>query len=224
MKNQNSKVKSEVKGLDFLGLGLYAFGGLGMEALYAYLLEPAVYGVPMESFTVGQTICHWILTCITWGIFAYILIRKAEGKYQFPILKKGSAMHIWQWAACLLFIVLAFGIDYASWGGFKVYLELVRRGPLLFIFQYIYYLFETMLFLLIIVFGQKACEVWFKRINIPYGGLICGLTWGLAHIFTKDLLTGLLGMALGAAMGSVYLLVNRDLKKAYVMLFLMFVL
>ena len=81
-----------------------------------------------------------------------------------------------------------------------------------------------MLFLLIIVFGQKACEVWFQRTNIPYGGIICGLTWGLAHVFTKNLLTGLLGLALGFAMGGVYLLVNRDLRKAYVVLFLMFVL
>lgn len=43
-------------------------------------------------------------------------------------------------------------------------------------------------------------------------------------MFTKDLLTGLLGIGLGFAMGSVYLLVNRDIKKAYVLLFLLFVL
>lgn len=180
MKNQN-----KVKGSDFLGLGLYAFAGLGMEVIYAYLLEPALYGVPMENFSAGQTICHWILTCITWGIFAWVLIRKAEGKYQFPILEKGSAMPAWQWGVCILAVALAFAVDYADWGGFKVYLEYVRRGPLLFIFQYIYYLFETMLFLLIIVFGQKACEVWFKRTNIPYGGIICGLTWGLPMFLRK---------------------------------------
>lgn len=226
MQNQNKKMKtkSEVKGSDFLGLALYAFMGLGMEVIYAYFLEPILYGTPMESWSADQTISHWILTCITWGIFAYVLIRKAEGKYQFPIMAKGNVMHLWQWGLCLLFLILAFGMDYADWGGFKIYLEFVRRGPLLFVFQYIYYAFETMLFLLIIVFGQKACEVWFQRTNIPYGGIICGLTWGLAHVFTKNLLTGLLGLALGFAMGGVYLLVNRDLRKAYVVLFLMFVL
>lgn len=81
-----------------------------------------------------------------------------------------------------------------------------------------------MLFLLIIVFGQKACEVWFRRKNLPYGKVICGLTWGLAHVFTKDPLTGLLGLALSFAMGYAYLLMNRDMKKAYGVLFLMFVL
>lgn len=222
--NERTKIMPGRRGSDFLGLGLCAFAGLGMEGIYAYLLEPILYGVSMEGFTAGQTVCHWILTCITWGIFAYVLVRKAEGKYQFPILSEGEAVRPWQWGLCLLLLVLAFGLDYADWGGFKVYLEFVRRGPLLFIFQYIYYAFETMLFLLIIVFGQKACEVWFQKANIPYGGIVCGMTWGLAHIFTKDLLTGLLGLALGFAMGGVYLLVNRDLKKAYVMLFFMFVL
>lgn len=213
-----------MKGSDFLWLAMDAFGGLGLEVVYAFWLEPAVYGVPMEEFTPGQTILHWILTCVTWGIVAYVLIRKAKGKYRFPILDKGKEMRIWQWGLCALFLAIAFWIDYVSWGGFKVYLEFVRRGPLLFVFQYMYYMFETMLFLLIIVFGQRACELWFRKGTVPYGGILCGLTWGLAHLFTKDLSTGLLGIVIGFAMGSVYLLVNRDFRKAYVLLFLLFVL
>ena len=226
MKNHKDKTSknSTISGGDHFSLGLIAFGGLGMEVLYAYLLEPVLYGASMENWSTTQMIIHWVLTCITWGIFVFALIRKAEGSYQFPILKKGDPMRLWQWGLCLVLVFLAFLADYISWGGFKVHLELERNGILLFLFQYIYYAFETMLFLLIIVFGQKACEVWFRRPDIPYGGIICGLTWGLAHVFTKDLGTGLLGLILGFAMGGGYLLVNRDLKKAYGLLFLMFVL
>lgn len=216
--------KEKITGGDYLSLGLYAFAGLGMEVLYAYWLEPVIYNAPMQDWSDIQTIAHWILTCITWGIFAFILIRRSGKKYQLALLEKGKAISLWQMGLCTLFILLAFIMDYISWGGFKVYLEYVNKGFLLFAFQYLYYAFETMLFLLIIVFGQKACEVWFRREKIPYGGIICGLTWGLAHIFTKNLLTGFLGIALGFAMGSVYLLVNRDFKKAYVVLFFMFVL
>lgn len=222
MKTDESK--HTITGFDFLSLGLYAFAGLGMEVIYAYLLEPNIYGASMDSWSAAQTILHWILTCITWGIFAIVLIQKAEGNYQFPILKKGNAMALWQRGLCGLFLVMALFMDYIDWGGFKIYLEFVRRGPLLFIFQYIYYAFETMLFLLIIVFGQKACELWFRKQAIPYGGIVCGLTWGLAHIFTKNFVTGLQGLVLGFIMGSVYLLVNRDLKKAYGVLFFLFVL
>lgn len=222
MKTKNNTEK--MTGMSYLNLALYAFMGLGMEVVYAYVAEPFLYGVPMQEFSSGQLIAHWIITCVTWGLFAHVLVKKSGEKYQFPLLIKGEPMRYWQWGVCLLFVVLAFWVDYKSWGGFKVYLEFIRRGPLLFLFQYLYYIFETMLFLLIIVFGQKACETWFHKTGFPYGGIICGMTWGLAHIFTKDFLTGILGLLLGFAMGSVYLLVNRDLKKAYVFLFFMFIL
>lgn len=218
------KGKTKITGMDYLGLGLYAFGGLGMEVLYAYLLEPVLYGAPMQEWTSGQTIIHWILTCITWGIFAVVLIRTSGTKYQFPLTKKGDKLNLIRVGVCVLFIAVAFGVDYMIWDGFKVYLEYAGKGLLLFTFQYIYYAFETMLFLLIIVFGQKACEVWFHKESFPFGGIICGVTWGLAHLFTKDILTGITGIFLGVALGSVYLVVNRDLRKAYVVMFLMFVL
>ena len=215
---------SKNKGTDYLWLGLYAFCGLGMEALYAYLLEPLLYGAPMQEWSVLQIILHWTVTCITWGLFAAVLIRKSGTKYHYPLTEKGQTMSLPRVALCIVFIIVAFVIDYVSWGGFKVYLEYVNKGLLLFVFQYIYYAFETMLFLLIIVFGQKACEVWLGKENLPYGGIVCGLTWGLAHVFTKNVLTGLFGVLLGVALGSVYLVVNRDLRKAYVVMFLMFVL
>lgn len=221
---RDRKMIEREAGMDYLGLGLWAFGGLGMEVLYAYLLEPVLYGGQMQEWSTAQTILHWILTCVTWGIFAAVLIRKSGTKYDFPLTDKGAKMTLVRVGVCLVFIAAAFWIDYMSWDGFKVYLEFKRRGPLLFGFQYIYYAFETMLFLLIIVFGQKACEVWFHRENFPFGGMICGLTWGLAHMFTKDILTGILGLLLGVALGSAYLVVNRDLRRAYVVMFLMFVL
>lgn len=226
MKNQvnTDEKKQEIKGSSYLTLGLYAFAGLGMEALYAFLIEPALYGTAMENWNAGQTIIHWCLTCITWGIFAFVLIKKARQRYEFDLLKKGAPLKPWQWGLCLLLIALAFWQSYNSWGGFKVYLEFSRRGPLLFAFQYLYYAFETMLFLLIILFGQKACEVWFHKEGFPFGGVLCGLTWGLGHILTKDFATGIMGAALGFAFGCVFLLVNRDLKKAYLILLVMFLL
>ena len=219
-----NNAEKKIKGMDYLGLGVYAFGGLGMEVLYAYLLEPMLYGGPMQEWSPTQIIIHWILTCITWGIFAAVLIHTSETKYHFSLMEKGDKMTFFKTALCFIFIVVAFWVDYMNWGGFKVYLEYAGKGLLLFTFQYIYYAFETMLFLLIIIFGQKACEVWFHKENFPFGGIICGLTWGLAHMFTKNILTGILGLFLGVALGSVYLIVNRDLKKAYVVMFLMFVL
>lgn len=46
-------MEKEYKGMDYLSLGMYAFMGLGMEVLYAFWLEPLLYGVPMEEFSVA---------------------------------------------------------------------------------------------------------------------------------------------------------------------------
>lgn len=43
-------MKEKVKGWDYLSLALLAFGGLGIEVVYAYLLEPLVYGVHMQEW------------------------------------------------------------------------------------------------------------------------------------------------------------------------------
>ena len=223
-RSASDAMERKITGKDYLWLGLYAFCGLGVEAVYAYLLEPILYGAPMQEWSTVQIIIHWIITCVTWGLFAAALIKKSGSKYNYPLTEKRQKMSKQGVVLCIVFIAAAFLIDYIDWNGFKVYLEYVNKGLLLFIFQYIYYAFETMLFLLIIVFGQKACEVWFGRENFPYGGIVCGLTWGLAHVFTKNLLAGLMGIVLGVALGSVYLVVKRDLKKAYVVMFLMFVL
>lgn len=217
--------KKKITGWDFLSLALIAFGGLGMEVLYAFFLEPMIYGAGMKEWTTGQTLLHWTITCLTWGGFGWYVIRTAKKDCEFDLLESGKKMKPWQWAALLAAVFFALGMSYVSWDGFKIIIEFQKNGLLKFVFQYIYYLFETMLFALIIILGQKAFETWFHRENIPYGGIFCGLTWGLAHIFTKgSVFTGLSGLLLGFLMGGVYLLVNRDSKKAYLVLCLMFIL
>lgn len=212
-----------VKGWDYFCLALYAFGGLGLEALLAFVIEPFLYGSQMDEWSVAQNIFHWIITCILWGIVCVWLIKLSKNRYGFDIMNKSEKMKIWQWIlviGCVIFMLI---VSYFDWNGFKVVKEYNSKGLLRFIFQYIYYLFETGLFMLIIVFGQKACEKWFKNERIPYGGIVVALTWGLAHIFTKgDILVGLISALGGFVFGFVYLLVNRDIKKTFLLLFIMF--
>ena len=218
-------MEKETKGINYLFLGLYAFAGLGIEVIYAFFLEPLIYGRSMEDWNVTQHVIHWIVTCITWGIITIILLKESKSKYKFDLFNSKGKMKIWQWVCVIVCIVLSLCISYWNWNGFKVYIEYKSNGLIKFIFQYIYYFFETALFTLILIFGQKAFEVWFKKENVPYGGILLAITWGLAHIFTKgDIMIGLLSALLGFSYGIVYLLVNRDIKKTLPILFVMFML
>lgn len=218
-------MEKKVSGWSFLLLSISAFGGLGLEAIYAYLLEPIIYGQQMQEWNTMQSIIHWIITCITWGIVAFWLFKTSKKNYQFDLMVKGTKMNIWQWVGLLLCVAFNLTINYLDWNGFKIIITYQRFGALKFTFQYLYYAVETILFMLIIVFAQKAFEVWFKRPNIPYGGIICGITWGFVHAFTKGCLwIGIEGIIIGFTYGVVYLLLNRDIKRTYPILFIMFML
>lgn len=211
-------------GLDFLVLALLAFGGIGLEVILALGIEPILYGAQLGEWSTLQNILHWTITSALWGGVAYLLVRNAKKKYDFDIFKKGEKLKLWKWLLIAVFIVLSLMISYKDWNGSKVIKEFVFNGWLKFIFQYIYYIFETVLVTLILVFAQKAFEKWFHKENIPYGGIAIALTWGIGHFFTKDIMTGIVCMISGFAFGSVYLLTNRDIRKTFPIVLAMFVL
>lgn len=217
-------LKEQGKGWIYFIYAMLAFAGLGIEVLLAFLIEPFIYGCQMNEWSVIQNISHWVITCICWGLICFLLIKNTKTKYGFDIFRRQTKMKLWQWCAVAVIFVIMLVDSYIDWNGSKVLKELHYNGWLKFIFQYIYYVFETGLVLLIIVFGQKAFEKWFHNdgnVPIPYGGILTGLTWGLVHILTKGSFTMWIS---GIVYGITYLLVNRDVKKAYIWILLMFVL
>ncbi len=219
------QIMNKKMGWNFLKLAITAFGGLGIELLYAFFLEPFLFGAQMESWSNGQSIAHWILTCATWGMVSIWLIQLAKKNYSLDILSVREALQTWQWIAVLTLLAISVIIQYFDWGGLKIVMEFQHLDAIMFLFQYLYYAFETVLFMMIIVFGQKACEIWLGHEKIPYGGILCGLTWGLGHILSKgSLIIGLHGFLWGLLLGVAYLVVNKDIRKAWIVMFLIFVL
>ncbi len=227
MKNQKVTVGKKdiiISGWSFFYLALYAFGGLGVEVILALGIEPAIYRVSMNEWATSQNISHWVITCVLWGLIGYIIIKIAKKRYKFNLFQSPQKMKTWQWILVFVCVVFSLFLSYIDWNGSKIVKEFAYNGWLKFIFQYIYYLFEASLFMLIIVFSQKAFEIWFKNDRIPYGGITVALTWGLSHIFTRGSLTaGLLTSLSGFMYGIVYLLVNKDVRKAYLILLIMFI-
>lgn len=217
--------EKKIKGMDYMWLALTAFGGLGLEIFYAYLLEPMIYGCEMQDWKTWHTLIHWTITCITWLIVAMYTVKSARKDCGFNLFEKHEPVKLWQWCACALCAAVCLSSTYIDWGGSKLLIEFEQLGALKFTFQYIYYLFEVILFMLIIVYGQKAFEVWFKKPNIPYGGILVALTWGMGHWLTKGTLAAGLYTAFGGfCFGVVYLILNRNIKWTYAALCIIFIL
>jgi len=223
-----NKALTKEKGWKYFLLSLGAFLGMCTEFIYQYGMEPLVFGgsTSYDSAAWQQILC-WVIICLTWGTIAYLLIRTAKNKLGFDVFIKGEKMKLWAILVALLLIVLSGGTKWLASGVFKPVSEFQDHGALIFTFQYIYYIFETLMFLLIIVFGQKAFELWTNKRRVPWGGIICGLTFGAIHIISSgqfNLVLGIYATVLGILFGVAYLLANRDFRKSYIILFLMFVL
>lgn len=214
----------KVTGFDYLWLALYTVAGFCFELLLVFIEQ--LIGIDINNCTSLQMIIHWIITIIAWALIGLLITKIGKKTINFDIWQNNKEkLKIWQIVAIILCFVINITVKYIDWNGFKIIQEFQSRGALLFIFQYLYYIAEGFLISLVIVYGQKACETWFKKENIPYGGIVLGLTWGLGHILSKGSITiGLLSAVAGILFGAVYLLVNRDYKKAFLIITLLFML
>ena len=195
-----------------------------MELVLSFFIEPVLYGASMQGWSLIQNIFHWILTCAIWGIVAYSIVCLSKKRYGFDIMKNTCKLNMYQYCLVFFVIILSLVSSYIDWDGFKVVKEFNHNGLIKFIFQYIYYSFEVMLMTLVLIFGQKAFELWFKRERVPYGGIILAFTWGAAHFITKGFFTGILCIVISFVFGIIYLVVKGDVRKLYPILWVMFIL
>ena len=217
-------MEKKITGADYLYLALYAFAGIGLELVLVGVIEP-LFGVTLKTYTTLQNIIRWVVMCVIWLLVGLFLISLASKKYDFNLWETKSKLKGWQYIGVVICLVVSIATHYLDWEGFKPLLEFQRLGALKFIFQYLYYIFEAFLISLIVIFGQKACEKWFKNEAIPYGGIVLALTWGLMHIVSKgSVAVGLLSAFGGFLYGAAYLVVGKDYKKALPLMCLMFVL
>lgn len=195
---------------------------------YTYILKTIGFPLTIEQ----EGIINWSFDCLLYTIAIFSILKFSKQKTNFSIFdykEKPSLLNICFAAFCLLCTIL---LSALSWGQFRPIAELlnwvriggVLGGIIFFIGQYIYYILETVLFLFIIAFGQQASDILFKTKVIPWGGIFCAILWGLIHIPLHGFSAGLITTFQAVIYGIAYLLMKRNVKFAYPLIFMMFVL
>ena len=70
------RMKNRLKdGFDYLSYGLWVFAVIGFELLQTYAVEYNLYKTDFKGYTPAQSIIHWVITCIAWGIGAYLIMK-----------------------------------------------------------------------------------------------------------------------------------------------------
>ncbi len=219
---------------EYLWYGLYAFAGFGLE-LVLQMFE-GMLGLEDGVFS---HCLHLGLTSLLWGMMSFLLYQSSKRKLKFnimngnlvtegftensqgriSILKKQNIIIV------LLLMLAALVCKFFVVGGVKLLMEYNNLGLIRFIFQYIYYIFEVMLIILSIAFGQKFFEEVVKKsdVIIPFGGLFLACTWGLMHILTQDFATGIYAFGMAVVYGMVYVLLNKNAGYAYLLNLILFI-
>lgn len=202
---------------DSIGYALYAFGGLGLEVILM-TIETNVYGQSSGAWSVMEQMMHWIVISFIWGCVGMILAKQLPAIPRRKINAKNFIP-----AVAIVFVSVIYTT--ISWNGFKPVIEFSNLGAGRFFAQYVYYAFESLLIVLIVAHGQTALENWLGKTKwIPYGGILLAATWGLVHISTQDIATGIFSVIQALLFGSIYMVLNKDFKISYIAIALMFML
>lgn len=226
------------KGLACIGLGLLLILLLCMDVA-VFCLEHVLYGdIMTNGMTVWQHCLHFVVICAVWGSGCTAVYRLAKGKALLPDLQdKGKPLSGSR--VFLLFLIAAAGILFMSLDmpGLSLRLKPLselrhflerygRAGAAAFLLQHLYYLFESIIILFLIVFGQQGGELLFpfrRTRKVLWGGIFCAMTWGMLHGLTKDWETAVFCILLSVFFNLSYLAADRRLIPAYLAVAAIFV-
>ena len=126
------------QGLDFLSQSLEAFAVIGFELLLTYAIEYNLYGYnDWRSYAPWQSILHWTLTCIAWGLGGLYVIKECARKSDIDLIKSfrqkslfqgAKEMSLFQWILLVTGTVLGLISTWIDWGGSKVLREFEHNG------------------------------------------------------------------------------------------------
>lgn len=220
------------KGFTCIGLGLFLTATLCMDIILV-LLETAVYTSSSAARPLWQHCFHFILICCIWGAGSVLAYHLADRHSLLPASGNGrkypSRSHI-----AIIFLAIAAGILFMSFNAgmrLKPLTELLyflntygNKGLVIFLLQHLYYLFESILILLLIILGQQAGEFLFPQSpRIPWGGIFCALTWGMLHGLTKDWETAFFCIILSSLFYISYQAADRRFLLSYLAVALIFI-
>lgn len=217
-------LKNKEKWTNYLWLGLISF----VCFFFEFISISIIFGTANGNITIVRKTIHSIFTAGLWAISISMIVNFSRKRYNYPEnLKNDDNISIANWLLTMLCLSICKIITLIDWNTLKVIGEFQKKEPIQFFTQYVYYIFEIGLVLLIIIYGQKAFEVLLKKkSNIPLGGLLLAFTWGVFHFVSHgiDIWNGISCMIVSLLSGIMYLQVKRNIKYAYIFIALAYLL
>ena len=192
-----------------------------LEYLSIFMIEVIFQHMDIQNYTMQQKSIHCIIMAFMWTFFIGVLLLFSRKHYNFPEkVNKTDKISLKNWAVTLVSFIGCKIITFIDWHTLKIVGEAQGKTIFQFCVQYLYYLFEVMLVLLIITYGQKAIETLLKKDSlIPFGGIILAMTWGAYHFVSRgvglEIWNGISTMIFSVLSGVMYLRLNKKCLYSY---------
>ncbi len=211
----------EIRWTKYFWLSLLSFGAFMLELLSIFIIEVPLLHVDIQNYTAHQRSIHCIIMSFIWAVFIGMLLLFSKKHYRFPMGRiQEDKISLKNWIVTLVCFIGCKLLTFIDWHTLKVIGEAQGKTIFQFSAQYLYYIFEVMLVILIIIYGQKAIETFLKKeSSIPFGGIILAMTWGIFHFVSRgvgiEVWNGISAMIFSALSGEIYLKLNRRWLHSY---------
>ena len=215
---------------------LIVFTLLGMDVLSLFVGR-LLDGPTSQHFGVWPS--HWYATAgqfvfsiALWTASAALVVRWARRRGALGVLFGGrwdgrvvAVLFLGALAVAAIQLIETAGVPSLSL--LREYRGFERRypghGAIVTAFQYVYYLGESGMVVLILATWQRAGELWTSRARVPWGGVGLMLTWGLVH-FLSHPAGALTVVASALVFGGVFVGARKNAAATLAVVYLAFVL
>lgn len=211
----------EVKWTKYLWLSLLSFGAFMLEYFSIFVIESILLHVDIWNYTATSKSVHCIIMAFMWAVVIAGLLTFSQKYLHFPAREnKEEKLSLKNWIITFVCLIGCKILTFIDWHTLKVVGEVQGKNTYQFCTQYLYYVFEVMLIVLIIIYGQKAFETLLKKESlIPFGGIILAVTWGAFHFVSRgvgfEIWNGISTMLFSVLSGVMYLRLNRKCWYSY---------
>lgn len=192
-----------------------------LEYFSVFVIELMILHVDIWNYTANQRSVHCIIMVFIWAVVIAMVLFFSKKYFRFPSREnKEDTPSLKNWAITFACLIGCKILTFIDWHTLKIVGEIQGKNTYQFCAQYLYYIFEVILILLIIIYGQKAIETLLKKESpIPFGGMILAVTWGAFHFVSRgvglEIWNGISTMIFSVLSGIMYLRLNRKFLYSY---------
>ena len=214
-------MRESIKWSKYMWMSILLFSAFLLEYFALFVIEMFILKMDIFNYTANQRSIHHLIMFGIWSIYIGCIVFYSKRNLSFPskhIQFIPSAKNYFIAILCLLGCKVMTFID---WQTLKVIGEAQGKDIFQFTTQYMYYIMEVFIVLLIVMFGQIAFETCMgKESNIPFGGIVLAFTWGIFHFVSRgvgiEMWNGISCVIFSILSGIMYLKLGRNYKLSYI--------